>query len=134
MPDQPTELPYWNPPEDPEDVKNPGLAQADLGYKYYDIVPYGWINWQWKRTYQWLLYLKEFVDNAFAVQHDPDTGFHTNVTALTLEVSDAGDQWVAFGPDGFAVKEGDTIFISTSIDSCSFTFMKKNLFTCKKEH
>jgi len=89
-PVQPSELPYWNPPEDPNDVKNPGDAQAELGYKYKDKVPYGWLNWQWKRTYQWLLYLKNFVIDVFNIQHDPTTGFHTNITATDLIVS-AGD-------------------------------------------
>lgn len=40
----------------------------------------------------------------FPVQHDIATGFHTDITAEALEVSKAGDQWTAFGLDGFAVK------------------------------
>ena len=112
-PVQPSELPYWNPDEGIK-VVNPGEAIGDAGYAYKDKVPFNWLNWQWKRTYQWLKYLKEFANDLFGVEHDLTTGEHTDIHGDSIELTVPGDQWVALGIDGFIVKdEADVVDITS---------------------
>lgn len=74
--------PKWEFTADATHLLSDPAALATTGYAETDIPEAGNFNWLFLKTYKWLKYLRDFINNGLTVNHDLTSGEHTKIQYL----------------------------------------------------
>jgi len=75
--------PKWEFTPDATHLQTDPGALATTGYEQTDAPDAGNFNWLFAKTYAWFKYLRDVLNNSYAVNHDITSGQHTKIAYLT---------------------------------------------------